>query len=83
MKVVIYGEEREYPVITVTLVADPLHPLDLTLFKCTVCGENLGQYQGNIVRMIPGGLPINIMDVPRFIIQCRICKRRYLINNIA
>lgn len=83
MRVSVFGEISELPVTTVTLVRDEFNPTNLSMMYCMKCANGLIQYQGHIVRVIPGGLPQNILELSsNLIIKCSKCKTRYLIHNI-
>lgn len=84
MNVLILGQPKILKVTTVTLERDPDNPLALYVMHCLKCAEKLVQYQGNIIRVMPGGLPQNILELSsNLIIECRRCRSRYLINNVV
>lgn len=84
MQVKIMGQPKEVKVTTVSIELDPLDPMGLNMMHCWRCGEKVTQIIGNVIRIIPGGLPINILEMaPQTIPQCSRCKTRYLINNIV
>lgn len=84
IKVTILGVVRELPVTTLTIEKDPIDPLGLNMVHCWRCGEKMIQIQGNVVRIIPGGLPQNILEMQALTVsQCDRCKTRYLINNMV
>lgn len=79
MRVSIRGQIKDLTVTTITLEQDPDNPINLVLLKCLVCGETLGQHQGRVMRVFPGAAPVSLP----FIVQCRQCKRRYIITSIV
>lgn len=84
MQVRILDIPKDLNVITVTLTNDRLDPTKLSMFHCSNCGERVIQFMGNVVRIIPGGLPINILESSAHIIaHCLRCKTKYLFTGIS
>ena len=79
MIVTIHNKPEDIRLTSIILEADRLRPDMLKMFFCIGCGDNILQYSGNVIMIVPGEtftkLPI--------IAQCRKCKTKYLINSIV
>lgn len=73
------GEKIDIPVTSIILESDPLHPEMFALFFCPKCGDNLFQYSGTVIMIVPGGTHAKLPLIK----QCRKCKTKYLINSIV
>lgn len=84
MQVTVLNIPRDLEVSTITLSNDRDDPTRVKMMHCMDCGEKVTQYMGNIYRVIPGGLPLNILEsTAHVIVHCSRCKKKYLIAGIV
>lgn len=76
----IQGSEQNIKITSVVLESNPQEPDMMQGFFCLKCGDILGQYiGGNIIFIAPGKTEAKLP----WVVYCRKCKTRYLINSIA
>jgi hypothetical protein len=77
MKVKIMGEDKEIQVTSVILAPDINDPKgeNLYMFHCWKCGNKILQFQGTVVKIIPGMVPAKLPTI----IRCSNskCKQHY------
>jgi len=67
--------EKEIPVTTVVVDRGD-DPDEVHMFFCNNCGQALFQHKGRIAFILPGGAPCNMP----IIVECRRCKRKYMVR---